>query len=120
MSGPLDTGSGSDADPADALIREIILTKRTPIESEIAVILGRMASAPFNRRQMKVPRRDRGHTYRGQTLGERADSLTYHLVKRVVIEEQWALGTTPDDYVEDLHRAVRDPQARLAVYAYGS
>src|SRR4051794_29854718 len=101
MSEPPGGRSSSDADAVDALIREIILTKRTPTESEIAVILDRMASAPFNPQQMKVPRRDRGHTYRGQTLGERADSLTYHLVKRVVIEQQWAPGTTPDDYVED-------------------
>jgi hypothetical protein len=120
MSGPPDEGSGSGVHSADTLIREIILTIRTAGGREVEVILDRMASAPFNSLEMRVPRRDRGHAYQGQTLGDRADSLTYHLVKRVVIEQQWAPGTTSDQYVEDLHRAVRDPQARLAVYAYGS
>ena len=75
-----------------------------------------MASAPFNTAVVRVQVADRGASYQGQTLGARADSLTYHLTKRVVIERQWAEGTTAAQYLEDLRRAVRDPAARLAVY----
>jgi hypothetical protein len=78
-----------------------------------------MAAAPFTPALITVPRRDRGYSYQGQTLGARADSLTYHLIKRVVIEEQWARGTTAAEYVADLHAAVAESEAQLALYAYG-
>jgi hypothetical protein len=78
-----------------------------------------MTTAPFSQDVIRVPRRDRGYAYAGQTLGSRADSLTYHLTKRVVIEQQWTPGTTAADYVRDLQQAVQRPGARLAVYAYG-
>lgn len=40
----------------------------------------------------------------------------YHLIKRVVIERQWAEGTEFGEYLGDPRRAIRHPQARLAVY----
>lgn len=46
----------------------------------------------------------------------RADSLTYHLVKRVVDERQWAPGTTAARYIADLRRAIRHPSSRLTIY----
>jgi hypothetical protein len=48
-------------------------------------------------------------------LSVREPSLIYHLVKRVVIEEQWAVGTTAEQYVADLRRGAMHSQARLAV-----
>lgn len=89
------------------------------VADEPARIVERMATASFSREIRRVPGKDRGFTYRGVTLANRADSLTYHLVKRVVIEEQWAPGTTTTRYVADLRHAVRAPSARLAVYATG-
>lgn len=102
--------------PVDALIREIIHTRRPATDDEIARIIDRMATAPFDRRLVPVPMKRRGVDYRGQTLTAREDSLTYHLVKRVVDERQWADGTTAVEYVADLRRAIRHPSSRLTVY----
>jgi hypothetical protein len=76
-----------------------------------------MAYAPFDPTVVGVRIRHRGLTYQGQQLGNREPSLLYHLVKRVVIEGQWATGTTAADYLSDLRRAVAWPTARLAVYS---
>jgi hypothetical protein len=98
------------------LIRELVRTRRPASYDEVEQMLARMATAPFLSRPLAVPPADRGAEYQGKPLGRRADSGTYHLVKRVVIEEQWADGTTLDSYLNDLRRAVRDPSARLVVF----
>jgi len=102
--------------PTDRLIRELIQTGRPATEDEIGRIVDRMAAMPFDRCIIPVPTTLRGQTYRGHTLGAREDSLTYHLTKRVVDERQWLDGTTADEYLADLRRAVRAPSARLATY----
>ena len=100
----------------DRLIRELIHTGRPATATEVAQIIDRMATAPFDQRQVPVPTRMRGLQYRQTTLGAQADALTYHLIKRVVGERQWAEGTTAAEYVADLRRAVRASGTRLAVY----
>ncbi|HET7037316.1 MAG TPA: hypothetical protein VFI42_16645 [Thermomicrobiaceae bacterium] len=115
------TGSGSGGSrlsrhPTDLLIRELIATKRAATEAEIDAIIERMATAPFNQQVVRVPTRIRGVSYQGQTLGTQADSLFLHLVRRVVEDQQWALGTTEQEYLADLRAAIRDPAARLLVY----
>lgn len=94
----------------------MIATSKEVTDEEIVQIIGRMAGASFDQGKRRVPTRYRGTRYRGRTLGSSAPSLTYHLTKRVVIEEQWAAGTTADQYVADLRQAVRSPSARLALY----
>lgn len=120
-SGRPPTGGGSGGSvlsqhPADQLIRELIRTKRTATEAEIEAIIERMATAPFNQQVVRVPTRIRGLSYQGQTLGNRAGSLFLHLVRRVVEDQQWALGTTEQEYLTDLRAAIRDPAAQLLVY----
>lgn len=102
--------------PVDTLIRDLIRTRRAASDDEIVRIIDRMATAPFDQRLVPVPMKLRGITYQGHTLGARADSLTYHLLKRVVDERQWAIGTTAAQYVADIGRAIRHPSARLTVY----
>lgn len=46
----------------------------------------------------------------------RADSLTLHLVRRVIGEKQWAADTTMEQYIADLHQACRDARGRIALY----
>lgn len=110
------SGPGFSQHPTDVLIRELIRGERRATDEEIARIVERMATAPFGRGTVHVRLEEREATYRGQMLGARADSLTYHLTKRVVIERQWVPGTTAGQYVADLRRAVRAPSVRLAVY----
>jgi hypothetical protein len=102
--------------PTDLLIRRLIQTGGVAAPAEIEQIVERMATAPFDRREIPIPMRLRGFTYQGESLGARHDSFGYHLVKRVVDERQWAHGTTAADYLADLRRGVRNRRARLAVY----
>jgi hypothetical protein len=103
--------------PVDRLIRELIATRRHPSPSEVAVIGDRIATAPFDpRRRIPVLTGHRGISYQGQKLGARASALDYHLVKRVMIERQWADGTSAVDYLSDPHEAARAPDARLVLY----
>lgn len=102
--------------PTDRLIQELIVTRREATDNEIERIVERMATVSFEATERSVPVDDRGASYQGQTLGAKSDPLTYHLIKRVAIDKQWADGTTAEQYVADLRQAVRDPAARLAVY----
>ena len=102
--------------PVDVLIRDLIQSARSATAAEIEQIVERMASAPFEPRNMRVPVEHRGLSYLGRTLGARESALFYHLVKRLVVERQWARGTTEVHYLADLRHAVRDSLARLTIY----
>lgn len=75
-----------------------------------------MASAPFSQEMRRVRMADRGLSYLGSTLQRDAPSLLYHLVKRVLVEEQWATGTTSAEYLADIRHAVEWPGAGVQVY----
>lgn len=102
--------------PTDRLIRALIHSGRTAPPDEIARIIDRLATVPFDPRQRRVRQIERGLSYQGRQVREREDSLFYHLAKRVVDDAQWAPGTTEEQYLADLRQAVRSPSARLAAY----
>lgn len=106
-----------DQHPVDRLVRELIVSGRLPDSEELTQIIDRMATAPFDARVVPVPVRMQGLVYHAQVLGTRADSLTFHLIKRVADERQWAAGTTSAQYLADLRRAVRNPLSRLGMYS---
>jgi hypothetical protein len=108
-------GSDAEEESPDERIRALIHARRPAHDADISAIVERMASAPFSTRDTPVPRRMRLR-YLGLVLGARADSLSLHLVKRVVIDQQWSVGTNADDYMGDCHRAARDPAARLVLF----
>ncbi|HLH26573.1 MAG TPA: hypothetical protein VK066_28970 [Chloroflexota bacterium] len=112
-------GSGRGHDPEQRLLRELLTTGRQATDAEVVQILDRIATAPFSGLVRRVPAKDRGYSYQGHRLGARELSLTYHLTKRVAIEEQWSPGTTETQYVADLQTAAR-AASYLAVYHYGS
>lgn len=104
-------------DTVDALIVRLIRDDRavaTP--ADVAIIVARIASAPFNRRPVRVPGPDRGLAYGGVVIGRTADPLDVRLAKRVVRERQWVDGTTVDEYLADLRASARHPAARVLVY----
>ena len=103
--------------PADQLIRELIQSGRATEPAEIERILDRMALAVFDPRVVRVPIHERGLTYGNRLILERADSLFLHLVRRVLIREQWGVGTTPDQYLDDLRQVVRAQDISLAIYS---
>jgi hypothetical protein len=103
--------------PVDQLIARLIRDDEVDASpEEIERIVERIASAPFNRHRVRVPRSDRGMAYGDFVIGRVVDPLEYHLVKRVVEDGQWIDGTTADDYLADLRAAAQHPHARVLVY----
>ena len=109
-------GSPSSLHPVDQLIRELIQGGRRANEQDVQRILDRLTTVPFDPFVRLVRLRHRGLNYQGIILGARALSLDYHLVQRVIVDQQWAVGTTGAAYVADLRNAVRHPTSELAVY----
>lgn len=64
---------------------------------------------------MRVPRFLRGRSAGGYTLSSRERPLVVHLVERIAYDEQWASGTTPEEYLEDLRAAIQDDSARFGI-----
>jgi hypothetical protein len=100
----------------DRLIRELIRTRRAATSEEITQIVERIATAPFDPRMQRVKTTERGVRYGDYQLRRDTPSLIYHLVKRVVMERQWAEGTSTEQYLGDLRRAVRMPSAHLGLF----
>ncbi len=103
-------------DPSDQVIRELIQTGRQATPRELRDIVARIGSAPFSLQTSSMPEEARGITYLGQRLETRASSLLVHLVRRVLVDGQWAEGTDEHEYVSDLRSAVGDSSARIVVY----
>jgi hypothetical protein len=103
-------------EPVDLLIRKIIRGARRPEMSDADRIVARMSTAPFDDRLFRVSTELRDLTTTGYDLHERESSLTLHVVRRVAVEQQWAPGTSPDDYLDDLRRATLHSGARVGVY----
>jgi hypothetical protein len=108
---------GGSQHPVDQLIGALVQPGRVVEPTEIDRIIDRMATAPFDPRLAPVPLAERGLDYQGRVLLARDESLFMHLVRRVLIDGQWAEGTTTEQYLADLRRGVRATSARLAVYA---
>jgi hypothetical protein len=82
----------------------------------VDAIRHRISEAPFNTRPMSVQADLVGRMHLGRTIPPRAESLSVHLWRRVLVDEQWAPGTTSDDYLDDLRNAAREPGVRLGIY----
>ena len=98
------------------LISEIIQSNRVATDQEIDRIIKHMADAPFNDHLIPVPIELRDQVYFGRRLGTRADSLTVHVLARVLADRQWRAGTTPAEFCADVQSAILHPSARLIVY----
>ncbi len=103
--------------PTDRLIRELIRTGRNTKPGEVDQIVERVATAPFDHRVVSVPSPVRGLMYLDRRVRSKELSLLIHVVQRILIDRQWNEGVTEREYVSDLWRAVRSPEARVAVYA---
>jgi hypothetical protein len=102
----------------DSLITELVAQCRQASNEELERILGHVAKATFSSRPLPVDERLWGILYQGEVLDQesRLPSVEGHLLKRVYVERQWPAGTTVEEYVTDLHRAARHPQARIWTY----
>lgn len=108
--------NSDDSHPADRLIHDLIAHPRAATEAEIRLIADRIATAPFNPATQKVSLANRKFDYQGATPGRQTDSLTLHLIQRVMRDRQWAMGTTAMDYLRSLHAATRSESVQIALY----
>jgi hypothetical protein len=105
-------------EPLYALLREIATdSERAVAEEEVDRIVEHLADAGFQTRPVRVRPDLRGVVYHGRKVLSKDDALFSHLVQRVVRDRQWAAGTSGDEYLQDLHAAVRHPSARVGVGA---
>ena len=109
-------GHADDTDVAHRLIRELVDSLRAASDYEVDRLINYIARAPFNTQTVAVPIELQGREYLGQTLSSTADSLTVHLVSRVLSDRQWRAGTTATSFQSDIQAAVLHPSARLIVY----
>lgn len=82
---------------------------------QIEAIRRYLARVAFEERKVRVPRFLRGRSAGGYTLSSRERPLVVHLVERIAYDEQWASGTTPEEYLEDLRAAIQDDSARFGI-----
>ncbi|HEX5164477.1 MAG TPA: hypothetical protein VFV93_03705, partial [Thermomicrobiales bacterium] len=82
---------------------------------DIDAIIEHVATASFSAKQWSVPWQMR-IVFHGVRIGPTAESALYHVLKRVVHDRQWSIGTSLSDYLTDVSSAVRSPGARIAIY----
>ncbi|MDP9363005.1 MAG: hypothetical protein M3Q10_02025 [Chloroflexota bacterium] len=111
------TDGGLSPHPVDRLVRELVRTRCPAGPGDAGRVIDRLANAPFDPRVIRTRLRERGIAYQGRSLGMHEASLFVHLVRRVVVDEQWSTGTSGEQYTNDLRAAARAPGSRLAVYA---
>jgi hypothetical protein len=85
-----DAGPPLSQHPVDRMIRGLVRSDRSVTEPELSQIIDRIAEAPF-------------------------PTIDQHLAKRIT-EGQWTSGTSAEEYLADLRRAVKDRDARVLVY----
>lgn len=83
-------------------------------EAEIRAIRDHLTNAGFLEK-VRIPPSSRGLSASGYTLGRREVSLVHHLVRRIVLDEQWTDGTAPEEYLADLSASIQDGSARFGV-----
>jgi hypothetical protein len=103
----------------DDLILNLIENERLASGAELATILAHVAQAPFATYLAQVPNNMRHLLLgRGQRLPLKFSSLDIHLLKRIQEDQQWPIGTTPLQYVQDLHWVIAHPDVQVWTYRY--
>lgn len=118
-SGRPSSGARRGEHAIDRLIRQLADDPRAlPTDEQIRQIARRVASAPFNPQfadMLPVADAD----YLGRPIAARGPSLFQHLVKRVLINQQWVYGTTADQLLDDFRRTATAPSSRFGVSKRG-
>lgn len=104
----------------DRLIQQVVDSPRRFTEEELRRVLAGVASAPFTTRLIRPDARLQGKAYLGvRFTGDEVPSSIAHTAKRVLVEQQWPVGTPPPQYLDDLRRAIMHPSAEVYTYRYG-
>lgn len=110
----------TDEQMIDALILSLVAADRQATDAELDRIVAHVARAPFSTRPVRTTRWLRERLAQaGITIEQtRLPSVEVHLLKRIHLERQWPVGTTADNYLAGLHRAVEHPAAQVWTYRY--
>ena len=104
----------------DHLIRVLIRTGRRATAAEVQQIIEHVAQAPFASRPMRLTRwLRRALEEKGVSIPQsKLPSVELHLLKRIHFDRQWPPGTSVEQFVADLHRAVRHPDVQVWTYRW--
>lgn len=109
---------GQRLDTADRLIAELLSGSRQAGPDDADRIAATIAGAPFSGRQVPVPSHLQ-RVYNGRPVRPVESSLLVHLLRRMIDDEQWTMGTTEADYLGDLHAAASLPEAAIGITGGG-
>lgn len=111
------SGSQSQADPIDGIVKGILDGSRQPTGEDVSAIITRMATAPSDarRRDLSQPLLDliRQH---GQNAPAWPTEFTHHWAKHVLGDGQWESSTSEAIYFHDLRQAILHPRSRLVLH----
>lgn len=99
----------------DKLIIELINSGRQASTEELAAVITHVAKAPFATYLARIPIKLR---HLVSNIDTKLSSLEIHLLKRVHEEQQWPVGTTTQQYIADLHKAIAHPKVQIWTYRY--
>lgn len=97
----------------DELISYLISQKKRASAEEMAQITGYVATAPFAGDPLEVDEPLWGSFWHGDVIapGYTLPAEELALLRAIRLEGHWSEGTSPKQYLADLHRAIRHPQA---------
>ena len=112
-------GDGWSEHPIDRLIRNAVNDLRRVSEQELQPVIEHVATRPLDDRVAKVKKDIRKLS--GSWNGVEFSALSYlslaeiHLIERTIMDKQWPIDTTLEQYTQDLQQAVRNAEQ---IYTY--
>jgi hypothetical protein len=98
------------------MIKRLAASQIEPNSEQVGQIMTHIAQSGFASRPVNTHKAIVGQVFQGRTLSAREPSLTAHLAKRVLVDEQWAANTTPDEYMADLQQAIAHRDAKMCLF----
>ena len=104
----------------DQLVHSLINTGRQATADELRQIIEHVAQAPLASRLLKINRWLRRTLERkGISIPrERLSAGELHLLKRIRLDRQWPPDISVEQFVADLHQAVRHPDVQVWTYRW--
>lgn len=104
----------------DQLLLTLVNLNRQATDEELSQMITHVAQAPFSSRPVKMTRwlRQALEARGVRSPGEKLPSVDIHLLKRLYLDRQWPTGTTVEQFLADLHQAVRHPAVQVWTYRW--
>ena len=99
----------------DQLLLTLVRLNRQATNEAVPQMMTHVAQAPFSSRPVKMTRwlRQALEARGVRSPGEKLPSVDIHLLKRLSLDRQWPAGTTVEQFLTDLHQAVRHPAVQV-------